>query len=68
MNQTICSGTISDNISIMSAKADREVGGGGGDARLKGFLALVQKIRQLTSTHNNSLRTLWGPLEPTRTQ
>ena len=28
----------------MSAKADREVGGGGGDARLKGSLALVQKI------------------------
>ena len=42
----------------MSAKADREVGGGGGDARLKGSLALVQKIIQLTSTHNNSLRTL----------
>ena len=45
-------------ISIMSAKADREVGGGGGDARLKGSLALVQKVLQLTSTHNNSLRTL----------
>ena len=45
-------------ISIMSAKAGREVGGGGGDARLKGSLALVQKILQLTSTHNNSLRTL----------
>ena len=29
-------------ISIMSAKADREVGGGGG-ALLKGSLALIQK-------------------------
>ena len=27
----------------MSAKADREVGGGGGDAHMKGSLALVQK-------------------------
>ena len=32
----------------MSAKADREVGGGV-DARLKGSLALVQKIIQLTT-------------------
>ena len=29
-------------MSIMSAKADREVGGGGGDAHMKGSLALVQ--------------------------
>ena len=43
----------------MSAKADREVGGRGGDARLKGSLALVQEIVQFTSTHNKSLRTLW---------
>ena len=30
-----------------------------GDARMKVSLTLVQKIIQLTSTHNNSLRTLW---------
>ena len=30
-------------LSIMSAEADREVGGGGGDAHMKGSLALVQK-------------------------
>ena len=54
----------------MSAKADREVGGGGGDAHIKGSLALVRNKKKLTRTHNNSLRTLWGPgpLELPRTQ
>ena len=30
-------------LSIMSAEADREIGGEGGDAHMKGSLALVQK-------------------------